>query len=208
MDEAALAYLQWKGRVCEIVGGHALQHDRGGFAEIEAGRHGHQVSRRRQDMCRIRAGYAGPRHGLALGELGNALPDSIDSTRPLSAEREWQRHRVLPAAMVNVDEVHARRGDRHADLTRSRLRGGKVFDLHDFWPAVLVNANDLHGGCDLNAPARATQLRPCGETRRQSRAICGFLLMGTAGIASKVPPCTGPDSLGELSPLWPQLLWP
>jgi hypothetical protein len=110
--------------------------------------------------------------------------------------------------MVDIDEVHARRGNTHAELARSRLRRGQVLDLHDLGPAGLMNANDLHDSSDLNAPDRLEQLWRCGEPRSRRRASCGILLMGMATIAPKVPPCTGPDFLRELEPSWARFSWP
>src|SRR5439155_18926188 len=114
----------------------------------------HQALRRYDRVRGVSAADVGPpRHALPDAHLGDARPDLLHHTSAFHPHRERHGQRVLPAALVDVDEVHPGRLDAHQRLPRAGGRELHLVDLHHLGAAGLVGADDAgrdgHGSSRL-----------------------------------------------------------
>ena len=67
--------------------------------------------------------------------------DRFDDASTFHAERQRQRHRVEPGAMVSIDEIEPGRGGAHPNFAGRGLSNLDFFPAHDFGTAGFVHAN-------------------------------------------------------------------
>ena len=191
VDQATIARPQRKGRVRQVVRGHALQHERRGHVQPDAGRHRHQPVRQHHGVLCICAHRAGVGDAVADGDAAHVAPHGDDGARRFLAERRRQRDRVNPLPLVDVDEVHARR--RHLDqrLARARLRVRHLLVAQHLRSTRLVDPHRMHGLWRHPSPPRSrsrSNSRPAtalGASRPPRRA-------SAAEPTPSAPPAAGP----------------
>ncbi len=169
----------------QVVGGHALQHDRGGDIEWQAGRHGRQLRGRHHRELRVGPALARVRDRVALRHRVDARPDRVDHARTLAPGRERRRDRIQPRPVVRVEEIHTGIAQPHAHLARPGLRHVHLRQAKHFGTARLRNANRSHGPTPFRPRMRA---RCCARTAFASRAM-----VPSAGPAASAIP-RGPRS--------------
>jgi DNA-binding response OmpR family regulator len=100
--------------------------------------------RRHRGALGVGADYAGPRDPLAFADPGHPLAESGDRTGALLAERRRQGDRVEPGALVDVDEVDARRFQADQDLAGRRPGDRHGLDAERLRTAGFVYPHRLH----------------------------------------------------------------
>jgi len=92
---------------------------------------------------------AGIGDAIARGEVRNAGTDRINDAGAFDAEHRRKRgHRIEPAALIDVDEVHANRCLAQAHFAGSRWRQFDFSDGEHFGPASCSHGYNL-GHCLL-----------------------------------------------------------
>jgi len=115
-----------------------------------AGLEAHPVRQRDQPVGlhdahrRVRARLAGVRDAHARLDRGHARANRLHHARGLAARNVRQLHRVAAHALVNLNEVHARRRDDHQRLPRPRLADRDVPQLQHLGPARLLDLYRFH----------------------------------------------------------------
>ena len=157
--EDRLAALQRMDLPEQVLGGHALHHQRAGGAVLDA------VGDRDQHVGRHHAhlgiGALRPEQvadPVAGTDVGDAGPDRLDDADGVGAEAVRQRHRVAAGAEVDVDEVDRDVGVPDPRLSRPGLADLDLLEPEHFRPAELVDANGVGHGVSL--PGRRAVRRP------------------------------------------------
>ena len=141
VHEYGVAFLDLVRAADKIPRRHALQHDRRRDPVVDAGGNLHQPVDRTQTLLGVRP------HRLRIGdaiadlEFLHLRADRFDHARAFHAERERQRVRVQPAAVIDVDEVEADRGVAHQHLARAGGADLDLFPVHFLGAACFMNSN-------------------------------------------------------------------
>ena len=144
VHEAGVACLERVGRRREVVSRHPLEHRRGGLLGADAvGEHDQPIGGDGR-VFRVSAEHGGVRD--AMPDLQPADPRTHrghGATRFL-AQNEGRRHPVLPAALVDVDEVDPGRVDLDERLSRGGrgLRHVQIFE--GVWTAGRADLDGFH----------------------------------------------------------------
>src|SRR5437867_729441 len=200
VHQAYVARVERKRRRRQVVGGDALEHEGGGQAIVHAIRHPHRAIGRHGGNLGVGSLRPGPHDALAARELGHARPGLLDGPGSFLAENRGERQRIEPAALIGVDEVHARCRDAHAHLPGGSGGIRHVFVAQHLRTAVLVDADRLHAcasahrGCTHRAryggsasSTRATPpftIWPCSAASRTTRPSRGARITCSIFIAS------------------------
>src|ERR1041385_8852728 len=124
------------GAAQEILRSHAFQHDRGGDLVADTLRDlDHAVSRDKA-LLGIGADEAGVSDTPADLEIADAWADRSNHASPFRAWNERYRSRVMPGAVIDVEEIQPDRGLANLHLAGARIADLDPFPFQDFWPAV------------------------------------------------------------------------
>ena len=124
VHERRLSFLKGEGAVRQVVGGHALEHHRGGDPRLdERDVEGHQVLGGGDHVLGVGPGRARERHVVSGRHVLDALAHGVHLARAFEPERAGHVAGVEARALVDVDKVHARGGELYARLDRGPVRG-------------------------------------------------------------------------------------
>ena len=104
-----------------------------------------------QPLLGVSANRAGVSDAVAKAEVGDARANALDHTRALNSRSERQRLRIEAGAMIDVDEVEARRLLTQLDLTGAGLADLDLLPFEDLRPSGLMDSNGVRHGAALNA---------------------------------------------------------
>jgi len=146
MDQDVVAGLDPERGIDQVVRGHALQRQRGGREIVQAVRHGERLVL--VDEGELRVAVDALRRGdpVAGGEAGHAFPDFLHGPGGLRTGGEGELHLVDAAALVRVNEVHARGGDLDQQLTGAGNRSCPLCQFQYVGAARLPGNNCVHHG--------------------------------------------------------------
>src|SRR5262245_61834831 len=144
MDERRLSRLQLEDAVCEEMRRDALCHHRCGELRADAIWQWHGVIGLDERVLRVGATRIYRGGALANVNIGHIRPDGVYRPRRLAARCEGQGQLVLALALVDLDEVDARRLDLDAELTRPWFGSWEVFKLKRVWSTGRAHANRPH----------------------------------------------------------------
>lgn len=130
--------------VDEIVRGHALHERGGGRAQVDPVRHGDRLVLGHHHARRVAAHHGRPRDAIARLETRDVRPDREHAPGALLARRAGQRHRIAALAAIQIDEIHARRGELDEQLAAARLARGARHVLENVGAARLADFDGLH----------------------------------------------------------------
>src|SRR5712691_5446303 len=120
VHQACVPRLQGVGRGREVVRRHALEHYGGALLRAHAVRQHDDPVGRDDGVLGIRAEQARIRDALPNFGCGHAGANGAHSPRRFLTQRDRQRGLVVPCALVDVDEVHARSFDLYEHLAGAR----------------------------------------------------------------------------------------
>ena len=154
----------------EEVRRDALRHHRRRDFGADSFGQRHGVVSLDQRVLRVGATRIHRGDALANVNIAHVRPDGVHRPCRFATRREGQGQLVLALALVDLDEVDARRLDLDADLTRPWLGSWDVFKLERVWST---------GRADTNRPHN------CPRFRLSPRAWQIFRLRSLAGIGMK-----------------------
>ncbi len=128
----------------EVVRGHALQHGGGGLAQLEARGNLHQKVRRHRGVFGVAATRHGPGDVIASSQSTDTFAESFDGTRAFHAQHGGERNLVKAGALIDVDKIHARRGELHQYLAGGGFGLRQIAVTEDAGVAVLFDENSFH----------------------------------------------------------------
>ena len=111
VEQHGVAGLDLEGGVDQVVGRHALQRQRRGGEIVQAVGNREGLVLIDECVAGVAVSALGRGHPVAGGEPGDAVADLLHGARGLGAGGEGVADLVDAAALVGVDEVHARGGD-------------------------------------------------------------------------------------------------
>ncbi len=145
VHERRLSFLKGEGAVREVVGGHALEHHRGGNPRLdERDVEGHQVLGGGDHVLRVGPRCAREGHVISSGHVLDALTHGVHLARAFEPERAWHVAGVESRALVDVDKVHAGGGELYARLAGARFGDLDFLVTEGLRPAKLVYLYGLH----------------------------------------------------------------
>ena len=146
VDQRGVVPAERVGRVAEVVGGHALQHQRGRHVRRRRhrarGRRGRPAPPPARRRCRARRPTRPVRPTAASS---TPSPTATTSPAPSSPRPNGGLHRVGARPLVGVDEVHPRGGDADEHLSGARGRVGDLVEAHDLGTTGFGDTDGAHG---------------------------------------------------------------
>src|SRR6266436_2954617 len=130
------------------MGGHALQHDGGGFLITHPGRNQYQPVRRHRDVFSVTTLNSSPGYPVANFDRLHFSAYRRNDSRALLPGDKRQRNLVAALALISIDEVHARGCDFHYRFAGFWLRNRNVHEFECLRTAGLFYLDGLHARLD------------------------------------------------------------
>ena len=148
--------------VAQIVGSHTLQYGRCRRHEVDAYGNRYQFPGRDNRIVGIGAGRHCIGHDVTDGGRFNVRPQCVHDASAFAAGSEWQVSPVLPAALVDIDEVYAYRLEHDPHFAPAGFGHILFLQAHDFRTTVFMNADYSQGNSLLGDFIKSThgQIQP------------------------------------------------
>jgi len=177
MDEDFVIRTDGVGRVCEVVGSHALKHGPCCLLKGDGFGNLNETVGRSDGQLRVRSRDGAPGYTVSRLDRGDAIASRDNGSSGLLAKGVGEFGRIAAFAKVDIDEVDARGFESNKGFTGTGSRRGEIAESKDFGAAGSEDLDGLHSRLDAASGGDGLEVR--GE--RRLRDFLNFL----AGCAHK-----------------------